>query len=525
MTENNNKIENKKSKPKENDSNTLGTAGNTGVEPKAKASVSQAIAFSLKDTTMDGYSYPDRTIWKYNKTDTFETHNVGIAKYTFIPTYGYSAKPTDPINIWGRNIMTSIRNNVNKRVDNYYSDSDVVIEMTAYESFYLWMLELERLYKLMTMDYEYKNKSIPAGVIKALGYSWSDLDKHRSGFRSLFTSVASIVAKLNVAKFPTFADLHIELMRNVFVDDEIDEKAQLIVFQPAGYYKYNAIGSSTGSTATWLWALTNPNGTFHNQTAITFDQIYDYTMDLINGFHGDQEFDTMNGDLKSLAEKTSDISLMYDTPIITTDAKFSKDDVFTYNKDILYSLHNAQIYGIAEAPYMNEVIPEPSEGSPYLTTGIKVDINAQSSVKVIDIGQYEDNTINRILATRFTIGGPDTITVQDDYQVQALRSEILCPSDYYDIEGTRVSNLFTDHIFSSTESLKTWLQQLHYATKFGKGAPLLNAYWGTFNSSGTLTKVEGLGMIGDYNYAWLLTPDSLLEMARIYNIACMMEGK
>jgi len=162
-----------------------------------------------------------------------------VCSIEIAPTLGPATGATSPINVAARNVFGFIR--ANQTVNAAYNQVTLMmylVAMTAVYSFYAWCA---RIYGLLSV-YDHRNRALPLALFKAMGLNFSDLHQNKADFRYWLNNFANKVGALVIPSNMSYTKRAMWLYQNVFKDG-MNDKAQVYIYTPAAFFKYNAVSA------------------------------------------------------------------------------------------------------------------------------------------------------------------------------------------------------------------------------------------------------------------------------------------
>lgn len=180
----------------------------------------------------------------------FTYNNIpGIMVFEVMPTIGSSHLATDGVNLGATQIYSMIRK-ANSGAKNY-DPSDVMLTILAMDSAYMLYEYLLRAYRSIGV-YNTMNRYEPNALLYAQGFG-SEISTQMADFRGLLDLFAYQLGSINIPDVFSFVRRHSWLFSHVYRDSD-NPKAQLYLYNPAGFYRYTEgqAGEPTSLTyVTW----------------------------------------------------------------------------------------------------------------------------------------------------------------------------------------------------------------------------------------------------------------------------------
>lgn len=260
----------------------------------------------------------------------------GIMSIVTVPTYGNPQAQNDPINVSARNLYSFVRH-ANSGHSNYDAPNLMmyIMGMGNVYSYYSWMC---RLYGIMSLATA-KNKFLPKALITSQGVDYFNLLANLSNFRAFINKYAVKVGSMCVPKGMTYFMRTTWMYENIYMDDTTS-KAQMYMFTPYGFHKYNEPVVSQPSSVGSLTLKELRQGSL-----LRVQDLIDYGEDLLAPILQSEDMNIMSGDiLKAFGEggllKITQISSDYAT-------------IPTYSPEVLNQIHNSRtLFGAGETKFM-----------------------------------------------------------------------------------------------------------------------------------------------------------------------------
>lgn len=260
---------------------------------------------------------------------------------TFVPTIGaFGSEANSPINQAVAQTFAKLRSDNSGKVN--YASTDLMIFIMSHRSLYSFHAWGVRILGLLNF-FSAKDFNIPQEFYEALKVDVDDFRRNRMNLAGYLDSFAMNVNTLAVPNvFPIIRE-DCYLCNSIFKLDESNDMGQYLLFEPEGFYRYEENAESGVNFGTLQWIGLPSSGN------LTFDQFCALGDRLIKDVKTSEDHYIMCGDIR----KSFGTNLL---TLDSTDPKFELQPVF--NKDVLDSLHNANICGVTMGPVTQEGIHE-----------------------------------------------------------------------------------------------------------------------------------------------------------------------
>lgn len=254
----------------------------------------------------------------------------GVLSLNVVPSPGYSDYNNSPVNIAARNVYSFVRH-ANSGASNYNAP-DLMLYLLAIDSLYSFHAFLTRAYGIL-MTYSQTNRYYPQRLIESMGLDFNDLVGRGTDFNYYINALGAKISSLVYPANMTFTTRHVWMYSNIYTDGT-NAKSQSYIYNPSGFYKFNAIKYKTGGCCEYTpWF--EPSTTSMPKT---FDQLVEYGNALVDALMEDEDSNIMSGDiLKAYGSdkvmKIGAVPLDYTiTPV--------------FDMEVLTQINNATIIGI-----------------------------------------------------------------------------------------------------------------------------------------------------------------------------------
>lgn len=241
----------------------------------------------------------------------------------FVPGIGWSDNSSSPANLAAQNIYSYVRY-MNSGAKNY-DQADIMLYLLAMDSIYMMWNWAKRMYGYAKV-YSQVNRTMPAAFAQADHTDIDDLIDNLADYRYQMNSLAAQISSFCVpAVMPLFIR-HSWMVTNIYKDSDND-KSQMYMFVPNGYYTYDETGSANGGQLVWN-TLTRSSSTLMNM-----GQIMGMIKGMIDKVAYSEDIGVMSGDiLKAYGQD----KLFKITPL-----EPDYQVIPVYNEEVLNQIHNS----------------------------------------------------------------------------------------------------------------------------------------------------------------------------------------
>lgn len=413
----------------------------------------------------------------------------GIMTLSIAPTYGISTGPESALNIASRQIFDYLRAEISG--SRTYDAPNLMSYLISCDSAFIFYAHLLRAYSIM-LHYTFLNGYTPRSLVEAMGFSYDSLSD-MSRFRSIINLYAKKLSVLMVPNSMTVFERHSRMFGNVYKDSP-NAKAQYYMYVPRHIYCYDP----TGQDGYYFREIALRNAFNNVDTAnpvvdgnlLTLDNIQGIIDDIMVGLN-DEDFITISGDIL----KGFGSAGIWQQAYIPDN--FQMEPVFDI--DWLTQVQNAQSLNISESNLFDysiqEVTPDPTEGSPYIAATCNVTKNAAAyayspyNTNYLLTLPYDDPTPEHVMrATRLMldITATHNSTGSTLIAVNQCGSEIVTNISIFYFGSAQVGQpsdgLYRDtyvtwsHNSDAVSSLRIALDRLSMVSKFNMH-PTSYLYW------------------------------------------------
>lgn len=249
---------------------------------------------------------------------------------------GISEGHQDPVNLAATNVYSYVRYK-NSGGSNYDSP-DLMMYLLSMDSIYACWNWMKRIYGLAS-TYSQTNKYMPKALVMANNVDFEDILENLADFRAFLNIKANEISAFCVPSTMSINVRHSWLFSNVYMDSETN-KAQLYMYVPSYFYKYDEYTSSKGGQLipqpVWL------NDTVRaDAPKFKFKDLKNLLNGLLEAVNYSEDIGIMSGDiLKAYGEGGL-------FTVSTFDADYKVEPV--YSKEVLSQIENATILTLDRA--------------------------------------------------------------------------------------------------------------------------------------------------------------------------------
>lgn len=214
----------------------------------------------------------------------------GVCAIEFLPTVGYSANPTDPASIVGKEMFAKVREAFSGSID--IDPPDFVIYMMCLDSIFSYVAWLKRIFRLV-MAYTAENHYLPDVALKSMGFDDDAIAALKSNYMQLYQTINELVAMTRKFNIPAKYDIinrHYWLNDNVFMDAD-SLNSQFYIFTARGFYRYQL---SAGDVKFGEAVIYYPNKTGSNIVS----NLFAFGRGMINALAGSDDAYIISGYLR-----------------------------------------------------------------------------------------------------------------------------------------------------------------------------------------------------------------------------------
>lgn len=250
-----------------------------------------------------------------------------------VPTIGMSSAANSPANLAANNVYAYVRY-MNSGSKNY-DQADLMLYLMAMDSIYSRWNWLKRIYGYMRVYSQY-NRTMPRAFAMADHINFDDWQNHLVDLRYYLNQTAAQISSFCVpAVMPIFIR-HSWMFSNIYKDSD-SQKAQLYMFNPAGFYFYDETTSKYGGKLSWTNQFKD---TSNNDVLLNFNTVINDFNSMIAKVSYSEDIGVMSGDiLKAYGQEK-----LFKLSPVTEDYMIEP----VYNEEVLNQIHNSTVVPIAD---------------------------------------------------------------------------------------------------------------------------------------------------------------------------------
>lgn len=214
----------------------------------------------------------------------------GVMALHFVPSVGYSVDAYSPINVAARNIYSFVRH-ANSGAKNYDS-IDLMKYYIAMDSVYTYLSFLQRLYGVMRLS-SVTNKYYPTALVAAMGVDYDDIYGNLANLNYLINAFAVRAQSMCVPATMSYFIRHAWMCSGYYADSNND-KAQLYMYTPEGFFVYSEPTNPSGQDVKWplkFMTFWRPKG-----NKLKYADLVNWTRQLLDPILASEDFNIMSGD-------------------------------------------------------------------------------------------------------------------------------------------------------------------------------------------------------------------------------------
>lgn len=271
----------------------------------------------------------------------------GVMALYFIPSIGVAENFNAPINRSSIRFYTYLRSN--QKASASYDHQDITMMEVAMDSAYMFHGLCAKLYAIIN-QFTPVNEYLSRTTVRACGGDFDDLRANLQDFRAYINAYAYSLGQYALPKDIELFNRHRWMVEGQYTDSDTT-KAQIYMFVPAGFWKYdNTV--STGSQCTWVtYQSTTTSATVNTYTFAQLKAIGDQ---LLKAVSNEEDFAVISGDIYNFYGGDT-----FKLPYV--DENYSI--LPTFDKAVLSQIENATIYPIKQASLVISQNPSVNEGA------------------------------------------------------------------------------------------------------------------------------------------------------------------
>lgn len=378
----------------------------------------------------------------------------GVLRIEWVPSVGYAASPTDPINIAGKEVYGVVREAFSGSID---ADApDFMIYFACLADVFNYIGELKRIYRLLN-HFERDNFLFPTTVLRALGLPSeaviTALQKDRTRLWGVINQLVGMTKKLRCPNvFPLFKRRY--WMSDQVYGDSPSMNSQMYVFMQKAFFKFSlqktpagvdAGGAQLQATPVTSLTTTDPVGT-----------LFDFGRALIDALAESDDAYIISGYLMRAYGDTEEF--------VVDELPENEQFVPYYAEAVLRQIHNVTVASVSTTDYATMVIsqdpttncvlftPASATSAPANITGYYID----SRMDIPDVEEVVECTRMKAAKAYTAVGGKYAITAG---------TEIPTAMVLFTSPTTSV-NVFSIVGFTSAITLEAYLPTIAALAKF-----------------------------------------------------------
>lgn len=249
----------------------------------------------------------------------------GIYKVLVEPHVGFSNSANSPINLAARILYTNYTATTG-RVPSYDPGDTIVVAIACGQCLALYEF-LKRIYRI-AFSYSAENRFLPSALGAACGVDIADISRNLSDFASWLETFRLNLGTLMIPKQIPFIWEFASMFQDVYLDSPDTAKAQMYVYVPTAFWKYDNTTLSTGAMLTPV--------TFNTSTSVadlhTFGSLRAFAENLIAPLLYDTDAIKIMSDILQVYGAGSNLT---PDPIVLGAAQ-----EFKFDPAVLATLHN-----------------------------------------------------------------------------------------------------------------------------------------------------------------------------------------
>lgn len=243
----------------------------------------------------------------------------GVLTIRYLSVPGSSTNAQSAVNIAARALYSWVRHQNSGHAN--YESPDLMLYVLAMAQVYALIFEAKRAYR-MAMTYVPTNRNIPDLLMTAAG---CDAENIRANLAKLRYGINLRIAKISSLCVPKVFQVFLRqaLLATVVLTDSSSVRSQFYIYQMAGYFKFDATGSTGGQ-------LVETN---RIATSRTVDNILAEIDDCLDVILADEDMNIMSGDILKAYGREN----LYSIP------ELAEEEVvdFVYDEDMLNQIENS----------------------------------------------------------------------------------------------------------------------------------------------------------------------------------------
>lgn len=299
----------------------------------------------------------------------------GVMSINFYPSIGYSNLVTDPASLIAKEMYGKVRSAFSGTLPE--DAPDLLLYVMAMDSIFMAITHLKRIYRVIS-TYSPYNFDIPTNLLMAItGCDSTTVDTLPSLKMQLFQYVNQLIAMTEKLHVPAIMDIlnrHVWMADNVYLDDA-SPNAQMYVFRPLGFYKFQLDSEGKGSLGMSVMPIAATS------TLNIVERWYETVRGMIEALANSEDAYTISGHLMRAYENSPKFRVEY----LVLNEQFAP----LYVPEVLMQIENSKAYPIAigdlvvtQEPSTNAIISTPTVT--YSNPGLTSTTEGTHNVALID---------------------------------------------------------------------------------------------------------------------------------------------
>lgn len=321
-----------------------------------------------------------------------------IMRLNYIPTIGYSADKTSPINRSALRCYSYLRSKI--RTANNYDSQDFMMGLMGIDSLHNFYEMGKRIYGVAQL-WTPMNLAYPELLLKSMGIQPStvvyNLAEVRAWLNMFGLNISRFCAPKNIEIFAR----HKWMNEGLYVDSD-NSRAQTYVFVPEGFWKYNNTAAQ-GGQLDWVPLKSNWN------KLLTWDEFTAIGESLLEALAGDNDMDDIAGDVYN-AWGINGILTVQEIPE-------NYRVLPSYDKTVMSQIENATFVGGWSSQYTPVISQNPTVNNGAILFTPEFQINGNTHL-------HSNASHRYILENRLINMHMETVTPEE--YIEATRLAVMC---------------------------------------------------------------------------------------------------
>lgn len=424
----------------------------------------------------------------------------GIMSFEALLVPGLSSDGQSPINIAAEQMHNWLKSCITSSLG--FDAPDTMMFCLTMDNLYCYYTWMQRLYGIAN-NYQVLNRYQVDALIQANHVDSTDLIKNKDKLAYYMEQFAVFIRAYSIPTSMPYFKEHADMFAHVYKDGE-DDKAQLYMFVPYGFYQFSETSTSNPRGQLTLQYLGAQSSSGQQFSLKTVDDLITLGNSLLQGVRGSDDASMIQAALlKAFGYNSYELS---STP-------FDYKVVPEYNEEVLMQIHNITVLGRLSSGSSitqndaNDIIFTPALSEPAFRT----------ENTIVDCA-WNDPTPEQILKmTRFT---GSWYSAGSGSQINgAFGSVIICDSFiakyFHSSSSYQLGFAQLPYSFLGQMSAVDW-KQLMVLSDYEKfdWAPLL--YWAYAIGSGDNEAYAGCYIYGDFENFTSFTPNELNNIHQVH---------